>query len=91
MSALESLLGRDVLVLTNDGKILKAVLEGFDQACNCILSKTQERVYSTDQPVQVLQHGLFLLRGDNLAVIGEEQEGDTASSTAARPIKPIVH
>ena len=90
---LESLLARDVLVLTNDGKILCATLEGFDHSCNVVLSDCHERIFDKIQGVQVIRHGLFVLRGDNLALIGELNgtKDDDLTSLTVPPLKPIVH
>ena len=49
----------------------------FDQKTNVILGACHERVYSTDEPVEIVQLGLYVVRGDNIAIIGEvDQEKD---------------
>lgn len=53
-------------------------MEGFDQTLNLILSQSHERVFSLDEPVSVVQLGLYVMRGDNVAVVGlidEDVEG----------------
>ena len=52
--------------MTCDARIIVGILEGFDQAMNLILSHSHERVFSLDEPVAVVQLGLYLLRGDNV-------------------------
>jgi U6 snRNA-associated Sm-like protein LSm8 len=54
-------------------------LEGFDQTLNIILSQSHERVFSLDEPVNVVQLGLYVMRGDNVAVVGLIDEDIEAS------------
>ena len=89
------MLGRHLLFLSNDSKVLFGRLEGFDQACNLVIFDCHERVFDAKQGAQTLRHGLFMLRGDNLALIGEfddrkDLETDWAKVFAA-PLKPVVH
>lgn len=45
---------------------------------NLILSQSHERVFSLDEGVSVEQLGLYVLRGENVAVVGlidEAEEG----------------
>ena len=50
-------------------KVVVGILKGLDQVVNVVLSNTEERVFTPDgvdrQPL-----GLYLIRGDNVAVIG---------------------
>jgi len=39
--------------VTNDGRTLVGTLHGFDQLQNCILTSSQERVFSADEEPQV--------------------------------------
>lgn len=55
-----------VSVMTCDARLIVGILEGFDQAMNLILSHSHERVFSLDEPVAVVQLGLYMLRGDNV-------------------------
>ena len=81
--------------MTNDGRTLVATLHGFDQYQNCILTNAQERIYSKEEEPTVVDLGLYLLRGDNIALVGELDEVlDDAmdlKSQRADPIKPVVH
>ena len=69
-------------------------LKGFDNAINLILEDTHERVYSTNAGVEQVVLGLHLVRGDNIAVIGEvDEEIDKRidlNNVRAEPIASIV-
>lgn len=44
----------------------QGVLKGFDQTVNIVLAECMERVYSSTKPVEVVELGVFLIRGDNM-------------------------
>uniref|UniRef100_M1A5J0 U6 snRNA-associated Sm-like protein LSm8 n=1 Tax=Solanum tuberosum TaxID=4113 RepID=M1A5J0_SOLTU len=103
---LESLVDQTISVITNDGRNIVGVLRGFDQATNLILDESHERVYSTKQSavdvkqdalegVQQLVLGLYIIRGDNISVVGELDEDLDSnldmSKLRAHPLKPVVH
>lgn len=46
----------------------KGHLQGYDNNSNIILSQSFERVFSSDQGVQTVDLGLYLIKGDNLLV-----------------------
>ena len=71
MSALlDSLVGNKVEIITNDGRVVVGILKGLDQVVNVVLANTEERVFTSDgvdrQPL-----GLYLIRGDNVAIVGK--------------------
>ncbi|KAI9120018.1 hypothetical protein K1719_008987 [Acacia pycnantha] len=70
----------------------KGILKGFDQATNITLDESHERVYSTKEGVQQLVLGLYIIRGDNISVVGELDEDLDASldlsKLRAHPLKP---
>jgi U6 snRNA-associated Sm-like protein LSm8 len=68
---LEQYSNQRVLVLTMDGRIFIGVVKGFDQQCNLILTKCSERIFSTNEGVESMEHGMYIVRGDNVASIGE--------------------
>ncbi|CAN0921807.1 Sm-like protein LSM8 [Linum grandiflorum] len=92
---LESLVDQTISVITNDGRNIVGNLKGFDQATNIILDESHERVYSTKEGVQQLVLGLYIIRGDNISVIGELDEDLDAqldmSNLRAHPLKPVSH
>eukprot|EP00850_Spirogloea_muscicola_P001522 SM000005S17319 [mRNA] locus=s5:1466109:1467114:+ [translate_table: standard] len=94
-TGLEPLVDQMISVITNDGRNIVGYLRGFDQATNLILDESHERVYSTKQGVEQLVLGLYIIRGDNIAVVGElDEELDSNLELAqvkAQPLKPVSH
>lgn len=95
MSALTGYVDHQVLVVTQDGRVIVGQLKGFDQTTNIILSDSTERVFSADEPVEEVPLGLYLIRGDNISLVGEvDQEKDKAMDLAelrAEPIAEVAH
>ncbi|PHJ24036.1 sm-like protein lsm8 [Cystoisospora suis] len=60
-----------------------------------ILDKCEERIYSLESPVEQISLGLYLIRGDNIAVVGEVDvevdESIQLSSVRAAPLKPLTN
>ena len=73
-SSIESYVNRMVSIITSDGRNFIGTLKGFDQTINIILDDTHERVYSSATGVEQVVLGLHIVRGDNIAVIGELDE-----------------
>jgi U6 snRNA-associated Sm-like protein LSm8 len=44
-------------------------LAGFDQKSNVVLSDSKERVFSTDEGVEEIPLGLYLVKGDMMCVV----------------------
>lgn len=44
----------------------QGVLKGYDQCINVVLDDSFERVYSTKEPVEAVELGLYIVRGDNM-------------------------
>ncbi|KAK9912656.1 sm-like protein LSM8 [Rosa sericea] len=92
---LESLVDQTISVITNDGRNIVGVLKGFDQATNIILDESHERVFSTKEGVQQLVLGLYIIRGDNISIVGElDADLDSSldwSKMRAYPLKPVIH
>ena len=62
-----------VLVLTADGRTLTGTLLSCDQLTNVVLQDTIERVIRPqDDPEnsEEVPHGLYLIRGENVAICG---------------------
>eukprot|EP01134_Creolimax_fragrantissima_P006998 CFRG6998T1 len=96
MSAtLEEIVEKTVSVITQDGRQLVGQLKGYDQNVNVILRNCHERVYHPSEPFQKVEMGMYILRGDNLALIGElEEEEDAAQDfdqLHGESLKPVVH
>lgn len=50
--------------------IKQGVLKGFDQTTNIILQDCHERVFSPTAGVEQVPLGLYIIRGDNMCVLG---------------------
>ena len=92
---LTALVDRQISVITNDGRNIIGILRGVDQTTNLILEECFERVYSVSSGVEQAVLGLYIIRGDNIEVIGEldeelEKELDL-SNIRAPPMKSIMH
>lgn len=94
-STLSELTNKSVTLLTCDGRLITGTLLGYDQLQNLILKQAYEKVYSMEAPVEKVELGLFVVRGDNVAVISEvtaadEEDGGKDEDVRAEPIPPIV-
>ncbi len=91
--ALNDFKDKMVSVITNDGRNIVGMLRGYDQTINIILEKSHERIFSADQGVVQNVLGLYLIRGDNISIIGEldVEEDITRDLTKVRadPMKPV--
>ncbi|KAK7800089.1 hypothetical protein U0070_002430 [Myodes glareolus] len=94
-SALENYINPTVAVITSDGRMIVGTLKGFDQTINLILDESHERVFSSSQGVEQVVLGLYIVRGDNVAVIGEiDEETDCAldlGNIRAEPLNSVAH
>ncbi|KAG7190044.1 hypothetical protein KM043_006192 [Ampulex compressa] len=94
-SGLESYVNHTVSIITSDGRNFIGTLKGFDQTINLILDESYERVYSTTQGVEQVVLGLHIIRGDNVAIVGEvDDEMDARLDLAAiraDPLSSIIH
>ncbi|XP_041457898.1 U6 snRNA-associated Sm-like protein LSm8 isoform X2 [Lytechinus variegatus] len=94
-STLESYVNHTVSVITNDGRQIVGTLKGFDQTINLILDESHERVYSNTAGVEQVVLGLYIIRGDNIAVIGEvDDDVDTGldlPNIRADPLNAVIH
>ena len=71
-----------MLVITVDGRTLVGTLLTHDQVTNIVLSDTIERIIRpTDdpEPSSETSHGLYLVRGDNITMLGLVDEELDAS------------
>lgn len=94
-SGLESYINRTVSIITSDGRNFVGTLKGYDQTINLILDESHERVYSSTQGVEQVVLGLHIIRGDNVAIIGEIDDALDSrldlSSIRAEPLNAVVH
>lgn len=84
-----------VNIITSDGKVLIGTLKGIDNGTNVILDDSHERVFSMNQGVEKHHLGLCVIRGENVALIGQlDRDEDLKldlSNCKAKPIKSVVH
>lgn len=59
-----------VNIVCGDGRNFIGHLISFDQKLNLVLKDTEERVYVKGEPMETIKRGLFMIRGDNVALIG---------------------
>eukprot|EP00586_Coscinodiscus_wailesii_P014867 CAMPEP_0172502236 /NCGR_PEP_ID=MMETSP1066-20121228/158069_1 /TAXON_ID=671091 /ORGANISM="Coscinodiscus wailesii, Strain CCMP2513" /LENGTH=99 /DNA_ID=CAMNT_0013277423 /DNA_START=72 /DNA_END=371 /DNA_ORIENTATION=+ len=93
-TALAEWSNKPIQVLTCDGRLIIGTLCGYDQLQNLVLKNSHERVFAPDAPVELVPLGLYVIRGDNVAVVGnldEERDGmrDLREERAV-PIKPVM-
>lgn len=93
--ALNDWTNKVVSIITNDGRNIIGTLKGYDQTVNVILDGSHERIYSATTATEQVVLGLYLIRGDNIAVIGlldEEKDADFDLREArADPLKILMH
>ena len=71
-----------ILVVTTDGRSLTGNLLSCDQLTNLVLSQTVERIIrpqDDEEPSSEVSHGLYLIRGENVAICGLIDEERDAS------------
>jgi len=76
-TALSSYISKRVCIITTDGRTLVGTLESYDQQTNLILSGTVERIIrpaDDEEESNSVEHGLYLVRGDNVVLVGGVDE-----------------
>jgi U6 snRNA-associated Sm-like protein LSm8 len=93
MSLLPEYVDKSVSIITNDGRVIVGKLRGFDQYINCVLEQSVERVYTQDG-AQTVPLGLYIVRGENIAVVGlideEIDESIDLAQVKANPLPPLI-
>lgn len=94
-SSLESFVNNTVSIITADGRNFVGTLKGFDQTINVILDESHERVFSQQQGIEQVVLGLHIIRGDNIAVVGQIDERLDArldfAAIRGEPLGPVFH
>lgn len=94
-SALEAYVNNTVSIITSDGRNFVGTLKGFDQTINIILDESHERVFSTANGIEQVVLGLHIIRGDNIAVIGQIDDSIDSrldfNAIRCEPLGPVVH
>ena len=68
MSGVQSYVDHQVLLLTQDGRVIVGVLEGYDSNGTIVMSSCVERMFSEDAPVEEVPLGVYIVRGDSMYV-----------------------
>ena len=80
-----------LLIVTGDGRTIIGTMLGNDQVQNLILNNASELVYSPDADVEEVPLGLYVIRGDNLCLVGEYDESKlTDDLRVEESIKPVL-
>lgn len=70
-------------------------LRGYDQMVNLILEESHERIYSAEEGVATEVLGLFVIKGDNVSIVGAvDEEKDAAldlDTLRGEPLQAIKH
>lgn len=82
------MISEKLYVLTSDGRTIVGTLLGHDQVQNLILNDAVECIYSADADMEEEPLGLFVLRGDNVCLMGEFDPAKL-NQHAAQPIPPV--
>jgi len=94
-SGLESYVNNTVSIITADGRNFVGTLKGYDQTINIILDESHERVFSVNNGIEQVVLGLHIIRGDNIAVIGQIDDGIDSrldfSTIRGEPLGHVVH
>ncbi|KAK0633482.1 hypothetical protein B0T14DRAFT_561075 [Immersiella caudata] len=82
MSQLGSYQGKRVCIITTDGRYLVGNLACYDNTTNLVLNNTVERVIRSveeGEPSAEVPLGLYIVRGENVCVVGLVDEALDAS------------
>lgn len=79
-----------VCVITCDGRFLIGQLMGHDQVQNLILNEATELLYSEEESVEQVPLGLYVIRGDNVAIVGEYTNQKLDMKLKTEPL-PAIH
>uniref|UniRef100_A0A7S2XVC4 U6 snRNA-associated Sm-like protein LSm1 n=1 Tax=Fibrocapsa japonica TaxID=94617 RepID=A0A7S2XVC4_9STRA len=91
MSLVEQL-DKKILVVLRDGRHLVGVLRSFDQFSNMVMENTHER-HVVEGIFGDIPLGLYIVRGDNVVLLGEVDEEKESSSQHPRRVsaEEILH
>ena len=77
-----------ICVITSDGRVILGQFVGHDQVQNLILNDAQERVYTEDAATEIVELGLYVIRGDNVCLVGDF-DPDSWKDVPATPLPPL--
>eukprot|EP00823_Brevimastigomonas_motovehiculus_P006710 TRINITY_DN560_c0_g1_i1.p1 TRINITY_DN560_c0_g1~~TRINITY_DN560_c0_g1_i1.p1 ORF type:complete len:137 (-),score=27.09 TRINITY_DN560_c0_g1_i1:392-802(-) len=79
-SSLIDLLDKKLLLCLRDGRTFMGIFRTFDQFSNVLLEKTIERKIFKTEMYADCPVGVFMVRGENIVLIGEVDEKKDAES-----------
>ncbi|KAG7356451.1 small nuclear ribonucleoprotein [Nitzschia inconspicua] len=79
---------KSVCVVTSDGRIILGELVGHDQVQNLILNDAKERVFTEGSAPEMVELGLYVIRGDNVCMIADYDQ-NAWTEDAVPPLPPI--
>lgn len=84
-----------MLLVTQDGRVIVGLLCGYDSNGTIILANSVERLFSEDAPVEEVPLGVYIVRGDSIALLGpldiEKDRLIPLASLVAAPIPAVRH
>jgi len=81
---------KKIMVVLRDGRTLIGVLRSVDQFANLILHQSVERIHVGSNYGDI-PRGVFLVRGDNITIIGEiDKEREEKSPLVAVSVETIL-
>ncbi|WFD41260.1 snRNP Sm proteins [Malassezia japonica] len=90
MSSLQGYMEQQVLLVTQDGRVLVGNLRGYDALGSLVLSECVERIFSRDAGVEEVPLGVYILRGDSISLVGDlDLERDRKTDWASLTAEPI--
>ena len=74
---------KQLMVILRDGRTLIGYLRSIDQYANLLLSSTIERIHVGNKYGDIAR-GVYIIRGENVVLIGELDSASTATSGGER-------
>lgn len=62
-----------------DGRTMLGTLKGVDNQTSLVLAEARERIFSPDSGVEEIAVGLYLIKGDQVVLVGAVDEEKDAS------------
>ncbi|WFD19659.1 snRNP Sm proteins [Malassezia caprae] len=87
---MQAFVDQPVLLVCQDGRVITGILCGYDSSGSIVLSSCVERIFSEEAPVEQVPLGVYVLRGDSIAVLGLlDEERDKAVPWSTQTVAPI--
>eukprot|EP01054_Gregarina_sp_Poly1_P011461 Gregarina_sp_Poly_1__11460@NODE_982_length_5477_cov_40_042884_g686_i1_p4_GENE_NODE_982_length_5477_cov_40_042884_g686_i1NODE_982_length_5477_cov_40_042884_g686_i1_p4_ORF_typecomplete_len105_score16_95LSM/PF01423_22/1_3e13DUF2642/PF10842_8/0_086Hfq/PF17209_3/0_2_NODE_982_length_5477_cov_40_042884_g686_i115161830 len=86
---LSSLVDQSIGVITIDGRLFQGKLIGFDQSTNIVLEHCEEKIVTGQDGFTTMSLGVYLIRGDTVAVAGDVDLDAPESRILAKLVEPM--